>query len=232
MARVFSQYGRFPENRVGDKGTTGRMGRFAAPGGPGRLRARGQGRPGLQKRLEARDQTAGHPWLTPSSTPLPGTKPSWTTVSLTTPGPASSMSKATLERGSAPPGGDPDLLIASVRPPPTRPRTCARCRPAGGRGRTPGSTCSGKRDGQPDLVVDGVVGRALLPVRSAASGPPETGCAPVPGGEVGVGEPEPDTLGGGFDVGVVDECRRVPPAPGGASSAVLSSDRALARARS
>ena len=46
--------------------------------------------------------TAGHPPLTPWSTALPGSKPSCTTVSLTTPPPASSMSKATRERGSAP----------------------------------------------------------------------------------------------------------------------------------
>src|ERR1022692_877335 len=46
-------------------------------------------------------RTAGHPIEIPWRTLLPGSKPSWTTVSFTTPCPASSMPKATLERGSA-----------------------------------------------------------------------------------------------------------------------------------
>jgi len=46
-------------------------------------------------------RTAGHPSEMAGSTALPGAKPSWVTVSLTTPWPTSSMSKATLERASA-----------------------------------------------------------------------------------------------------------------------------------
>jgi hypothetical protein len=46
-------------------------------------------------------RTAGHPSEIAGSTALPGAKPSWVTVSLTTPWPTSSMSKATLERASA-----------------------------------------------------------------------------------------------------------------------------------
>jgi hypothetical protein len=40
--------------------------------------------------------TADHSLVIPSRTSRPGSKPSWTTVSLTTPGAVSSMSKATL----------------------------------------------------------------------------------------------------------------------------------------
>ena len=46
-------------------------------------------------------RTAGHPSEIAGITALPGAKPSWVTVSLTTPWPTSSMSKATLERASA-----------------------------------------------------------------------------------------------------------------------------------
>src|SRR5215472_6996952 len=46
-------------------------------------------------------RTAGHPSEMAGSTALPGAKPSWVTVSLTTPWPTSSISKATLERASA-----------------------------------------------------------------------------------------------------------------------------------
>ena len=46
-------------------------------------------------------RTAGQPSEIAGRTLLPGAKPSWVTVSLTVPCPTSSMSNATLERGSA-----------------------------------------------------------------------------------------------------------------------------------
>ncbi len=45
--------------------------------------------------------TAGHPFVMPLRTSLPGSRRSWTTVSFTTPPAASSRSKATVQRVSA-----------------------------------------------------------------------------------------------------------------------------------
>src|SRR6185312_12356815 len=55
--------------------------------------------------------TAGQPWLMPASTLLPGSKPLWTTVSLTS-SPWSSISKLTFERGS----DANSLYVASSKP--------------------------------------------------------------------------------------------------------------------
>src|SRR5690349_20814942 len=58
--------------------------------------------------------TAGQPTLTISATVLPGAKPSWMTVSLTTPSPAGSISNVTVERGS------PAILAESASSQPKR----------------------------------------------------------------------------------------------------------------
>src|SRR3954462_14062484 len=58
----------------------------------------------------------GQPWLTILATTLPASKPSWTTVSLTT-SPCSSISNVTFERGSAATRPPPSSLPPPAPPP-------------------------------------------------------------------------------------------------------------------
>ena len=67
---------------------------------PGVVYVAGRGEP-VSSSVFRLDRTAGQPSEMAGSTALPGEKPSWLTVSLTTPRSLSSMSNATSERGSA-----------------------------------------------------------------------------------------------------------------------------------
>ena len=69
--------------------------------------------------------TLGQPALTISAMVLPGANPSCTTVSLTTPSPAGSMSKVAVDRGSAAmvarnPASQPNLEALDLAPRPSR----------------------------------------------------------------------------------------------------------------
>ena len=94
-------HGSMPQNTV-DPGLTRNASRSSRCGyGPAAAGHDVRNDDPVSSRVLRLARTAGHPSEMAGSTALSGAKPPWVTVSLTTPWPASSISKATLERASA-----------------------------------------------------------------------------------------------------------------------------------
>ena len=179
------------------------------PSGPvagGRREPALRGRADPVSRIVLRlDTTAGHPWEIPASTPLPGSKPSWTTVSWIDALADFLDVEGHLGSRLGPPGGGRLLVDPTCRRPLGRERVPGvgqsaigvrlEDRPA--RGRRP----RGRSRRRTRLQVDPFCPSVR---RSLAAGGRVAPVARVSSGSV---EPEPDPLGRGRDVGGVSECR-------------------------